>query len=204
MIALGRAGIELAPHPTDADRLLFRPPALPTKTLEDLRLHKASILALLRPRAASSPPRALEPEQIARRRAAGAPLDGPVCLLDEALSVFAARGITLRFVVSQSCERIDPESAYVRDERLGVAMDLALPTAPGSPAWLIAVGESLAALGAMAPVPCGASGVREQRDAVRRAAERSESARHRHGPARVGAETHQRREQDSARATGRG
>lgn len=37
----------------------------------------------------------------------------------------------------------DPEAAYVFNERLGIADDLNMPTHPGSPAWLIAAGESL-------------------------------------------------------------
>jgi hypothetical protein len=35
------------------------------------------------------------------------------------------------------------EAGYVYDERLGVADGLGMPTHPGAPAWLIAVGESM-------------------------------------------------------------
>jgi hypothetical protein len=36
----------------------------------------------------------------------------------------------------------DTEAGYVLGERLGVADGLGVPTHPGSPAWLVAVGES--------------------------------------------------------------
>lgn len=39
------------------------------------------------------------------------------------------------------------DAEYVFSERLVVADDLRMPTHPGSPAWLIAVGESLRASG---------------------------------------------------------
>lgn len=46
-----------------------------------------------------------------------------------------------------------PEATeYVASERLGVADELELATHPGSPAWLIAMGESLAAMEASASV----------------------------------------------------
>jgi hypothetical protein len=37
----------------------------------------------------------------------------------------------------------DAEAAYVHGERLGIAEDLGMPTAPGSPGWLVAVGEAI-------------------------------------------------------------
>lgn len=37
----------------------------------------------------------------------------------------------------------EPEAAHTLAERMGIADDLGMPTHPGSPAWLIAVGESL-------------------------------------------------------------
>ncbi len=37
------------------------------------------------------------------------------------------------------------EAAYVYHERLGIADELAMPTHAGSPAWLVAVGESIVA-----------------------------------------------------------
>ena len=37
----------------------------------------------------------------------------------------------------------DTESSIVMCERLGIADDLGMPTHPGSPAWLVAVGEGL-------------------------------------------------------------
>ena len=37
----------------------------------------------------------------------------------------------------------DPEAAYILNERLGIADDSNMPTHPGSPAWLIAVGASM-------------------------------------------------------------
>ncbi len=39
----------------------------------------------------------------------------------------------------------DAEAAYVLGERLGIAEDLGMPTAPGSPGWLVAVGEAIEA-----------------------------------------------------------
>jgi hypothetical protein len=36
-----------------------------------------------------------------------------------------------------------PEAGYILGERLGIADDLGMPTHPGAPAWLIAVGESM-------------------------------------------------------------
>lgn len=37
----------------------------------------------------------------------------------------------------------DSEAGYVMGERLGVADELGMPTHPGAPAWLVAVGEGL-------------------------------------------------------------
>ena len=37
----------------------------------------------------------------------------------------------------------DSEAGYVMGERLGVANELGMPTHPGAPAWLVAVGEGL-------------------------------------------------------------
>ncbi len=37
----------------------------------------------------------------------------------------------------------DSEAAYILHERLGVAEELGMPTHPGSPAWLVAVGEAM-------------------------------------------------------------
>ena len=39
----------------------------------------------------------------------------------------------------------DAEAAYVLGERLGIAADLGMSTAPGSPGWLVAVGEAIEA-----------------------------------------------------------
>lgn len=38
----------------------------------------------------------------------------------------------------------DPEAEYRFHERLGIADGLGMPTSPGSVAWLVAVGESIA------------------------------------------------------------
>ena len=92
LLDLGRAGIELAPHPTDPTRLRYRPVALPPHLTTLLRSNRAAVLGLL-----------------ARRPAP-----------DES------------------------ESAYILRERIGVAEELGMPTHIGSPAWLIAVGESMA------------------------------------------------------------
>ena len=37
----------------------------------------------------------------------------------------------------------DPDAVYLMLERLGIGDDLGMPTHSGSPAWLIAVGESM-------------------------------------------------------------
>jgi hypothetical protein len=51
LLSLGRAGIELAPHPTDAARLRFKCPGGPADLPPDLsvrlRLHRGAILAML-------------------------------------------------------------------------------------------------------------------------------------------------------------
>lgn len=94
LLALGRAGIELAPHPTLTDRVRHRPADLPPDLSARLRLHRAAVVRLL--------------------------ADGYAPDAD---------GDT------------DPE--YVLAERLGVADGLGMPTHPGAPAWLVAVGESM-------------------------------------------------------------
>ena len=47
LLALGRAGIELAPHPTDAGRLRHRPAHLPPNLSARLRIHRAAMVRLL-------------------------------------------------------------------------------------------------------------------------------------------------------------
>ena len=47
VLALGLAGIELAPHPTDAGRLRHRPADLPPDLSARLRIHRAVVLGLL-------------------------------------------------------------------------------------------------------------------------------------------------------------
>lgn len=47
LMMLGKAGIELAPHPDDLIRLRHRPAALPQELSESLRLHRAAIRELL-------------------------------------------------------------------------------------------------------------------------------------------------------------
>jgi hypothetical protein len=47
LVAIGAAGVELAPHPTDAARLRHRPADLPPDLSERLRLHRAAVLGLL-------------------------------------------------------------------------------------------------------------------------------------------------------------
>jgi len=47
LLALGRAGIELARHPTDAARLRHRPADLPPDLSARLRLHRGAVLGLL-------------------------------------------------------------------------------------------------------------------------------------------------------------
>jgi len=49
LLALGRAGVKLAPDPDDADRLRFKPRTLPPALLGRLRAHKPGVLALLAP-----------------------------------------------------------------------------------------------------------------------------------------------------------
>jgi hypothetical protein len=91
LLALGRAGIELAPHPTDAGRLRHRPADLPPDLAARLRINRAAVVGLL--------------------------VDG-----------YAPAG---------------DDAGYVLGERLGIADDLGMPTHPGSPAWLVAVGASM-------------------------------------------------------------
>ena len=51
LVALGRAGIELAPHPTDGGRLRFKCPGGPAEMPPDLsarlRIHRAAVVRLL-------------------------------------------------------------------------------------------------------------------------------------------------------------
>lgn len=93
LVALARAGIELAPHPTDPARLRHRPADLPPDLSARLRIHRAAVVGLL--------------------------VDG-----------YAPA---------------DDDAGYVLGERLGIADDLGMPTHPGAPAWLVAVGESMTA-----------------------------------------------------------
>jgi hypothetical protein len=90
-LMLGRAGIELAPHPTDAGRLRHRPTPLPPCMREPLLNHRAAVLGLL-------------------------------------VSDYTPRS---------------QDGAHALGERLGIADDLGMPTHPGTPAWLIAVGEAM-------------------------------------------------------------
>ncbi len=91
LLALGRAGIELAPHPAHGDRLWHRPAALPPDLSARLRMHRAAVLGLL-------------------------------------VGGYAPD---------------DTDAGYVLGERLGIADGLGMPTHPGAPAWLIAVGDSM-------------------------------------------------------------
>lgn len=93
LLAVGREGIELAPHPSDAGRLRHHPAHLPPDLLDALRRHRGAILALL----------------------------------------------------TTGYNPADADAEYIHGERLGVADGLGLATHPGSPAWLIAVGESMEA-----------------------------------------------------------
>jgi len=96
LLDLGRAGIELAPHPTDPVRLRHRPAHLPPDLSARLRIHRAAVLWLLlvgyAPEPHGHPP---------------------------------------------------TDAGYTLCERLGIADGLGIPTHPGSPAWLVAVGESI-------------------------------------------------------------
>ncbi len=47
LLALGRAGIELAPHPSACDRVRHRPALLPPSVSALLRLHRAEVVRLL-------------------------------------------------------------------------------------------------------------------------------------------------------------
>lgn len=92
LLALGRAGVELAPHPIEPAKLRHRPAELPPDLTAHLRTHRAAVLGLL--------------------------IDG-----------YAPGGGT--------------DAEYVLGERLGVAESLGMATHPGSPAWLLAAGESM-------------------------------------------------------------
>lgn len=94
LMALGRAGVELAPHPTDPARLRHRPADLTPELSARLRTHRAAVLGVLVNGYAPDP-------------------------------------------------HGDTDAGYIVAERLGIADDLGMPTHPGSPAWLAAVGEAL-------------------------------------------------------------
>lgn len=126
LLDLGRAGVELAPHPTDPARLRHRPATVATDLAEALRRHRGAILGLLAGEQAHD---------------AG-------------------------------------DAGYVYSERLGIADGLGMPTHPGAPAWLVAVGESIESSchAATNPVDCGhgsthkgnsGGGEGERRDAIR-------------------------------------
>ena len=91
---LGRAGAELAPHPTDPARLRHRPEDVPRRLAERLRECRPAVLRLLADGYTPGP--------------------GPA----------------------------GDAGAYIVAERLGIAEGLGLPIHPGSPAWLVAVGEA--------------------------------------------------------------
>ena len=55
------------------------------------------------------------------------------------------RGAVLRLLVVGYTPG-DEEAGYVLHERLGVADGLGMPTHPGSAAWMVAVGESMACI----------------------------------------------------------
>ncbi len=108
LLALGRAGIDLAPHPTDSGRLRFKcqggPANLPPHLSARLRLHRGAVLGLLADGYATDP-------------------------------------------------HGDTDARYVLGERLGIADDLGTPTHPGSPAWLLALGEALGGVPEPSPAP---------------------------------------------------
>lgn len=93
LVAVGRAGIELALHPTDPTRLRHRPVDIPPPMRDGLRLYRTHLLNVL----------------------------------------------------VSDYHPTEDDAAYVYVERLGIADELAMPTHRGSSAWLIAVGESMAA-----------------------------------------------------------
>ncbi len=47
LVAVGRSGIELAPHPTDPAKLRHRPADLPTELAALLRTHRAAVPEVL-------------------------------------------------------------------------------------------------------------------------------------------------------------
>jgi hypothetical protein len=47
LLELGTHGVELAPHPDQADKVRYRPATLPPDLLERLRTHRAALRALL-------------------------------------------------------------------------------------------------------------------------------------------------------------
>ena len=52
------------------------------------------------------------------------------------------RGAILAMLASEYIPASE-QARYIYGERLGIADDLRMPTHPGSPAWLVAVGESM-------------------------------------------------------------
>ena len=55
------------------------------------------------------------------------------------------RGGVVRLLAGGYGPTGDMEADYVYGERIGIADDLGMATGPGSPAWLVAVGESIGA-----------------------------------------------------------
>lgn len=75
LVALGRGGVELAPHPTDAARLRHRRPTpdgwaadLPPDLSTRLRMHRAAILSLLADEYAPDPQRHPDAQYIVAER----------------------------------------------------------------------------------------------------------------------------------------
>lgn len=62
---------------------------------------------------------------------------------ERAAAVGIHKPAVLRLLVDGYAPAPDTDAAYIRGERLSIADGLGMPTHPGSPAWLIAVGESM-------------------------------------------------------------
>lgn len=77
----------------------------------------------------------IHPERL-RHRPASLPAD-------LAASLRLYKPALLALLQGEGLREPEGEAGYVLNERLGVADELAMPTHPGSPGWLVAVGESL-------------------------------------------------------------
>jgi hypothetical protein len=70
----------------------------------------------------------------------------PVVIAPELIERLRAQRAAILALLGDPCAPTDADAGYVYGERLGAADGLGMPTHPGSPAWSVAVGESLTVL----------------------------------------------------------